>query len=141
MTTLHLGVVDVPYASKSRKTTGDVAEILEAKYGIMGKFWTTHGQDYIDDLVMGSVQALEASLNGQPVSVDRRSVLSRMQYDFRRFISSREVERVGIRGVPTQAALHGVSHRRKHAYSRGNPRRPSFRDTGLYEASFRAWMD
>lgn len=147
MTTLHLGVVDVPYASKSRKTTGDVAGYLEKKYGIIRAFWARHGQDYIDGLVMGSVQAMEESLSGRIARTDTRSVLSKMQHDFRRFISSKEVESA-VRDVgpmrfpvPTLAALHGVSHRFKNPYAKGHPRRPSFRDTGLYEASFRAWMD
>ena len=147
MTTLHLGVTDVPYASKSRKTTGDVAEILEGRYGIMQAFWARHGQDYIDGLVMGSMQAMEASLSGKSMKADTRSVLSQMQHDFRTFISSREAESA-VRGVgpmkfpvPTLAALAGVSHRYKHPYAKGHGRRPSFRDTGLYEASMRAWID
>lgn len=147
MTTLHLGVADVPYASKSRKTTGDVAEILEGRYGIMQAFWARHGQDYVDGLVMDSMQAMEASLSGKSMKADTRSVLSQMQHDFRTFISSREAESA-VRGVgpmrfpvPTLAALRGVSHRYKHPYAKGHGRRPSFRDTGLYEASFRAWID
>ena len=140
MTTLHLGVVDVSYGGKKPKTTGDVAEILEEKYHVMAKFWQVHGDDYIDDLVMGSVQALEASMTGRAVRTDVRTTLSKMQHGFRTFISSREVERVGITKVPTQAALRGVNHRRAHPYAKRNPRRPSFRDTGLYMASFRAWM-
>lgn len=144
---LHLGVVDVPYqVGRNGKTTGDVADILEGRYGIMQAFWREKGSDYIDELVMGSVQAMEAAATGRPQRLDVRSVLSRMQGDFRRFISSREVERA-VHGVgplrfpvPTQAALKGVSHRRAHPYAKRNPRRPSFRDTGLYMASFRAWV-
>lgn len=140
MTTLHLGVVDVSYGGRKPKTTGDVAEILEGKYSIMQRFWNRHGQDYIDDLVMGSVQAMEAAMTGRSARSDVRTTLSKMQHGFRDFISSREAERVGIRGVPTAAALRGVSHRRAHPYAKHNPRRPSFRDTGLYMASFRAWI-
>lgn len=141
MTTLHLGVADVPYQiGRNGKTTGDVAEILEAKYHVMERFWNRHGPDFVDGLVAGQVQAMEAAITGRPVTVDTRSVLSEMQHEFRRFISTREVERVGIKGVPTQAALKGVSHRRKHPYAGRNPRRPSFRDSGLYMASFRAWI-
>lgn len=143
MTILHLGVVDVPYqVGKNAKTTGDVADILERKYKIMTKFWQAHGQDYIDALVQGSVQAMEQTITGRrPARSDVRTTLSQMQHGFRQFISTREVERVGIKGVPTQAALRGVSHRRRHPYARSNPRRPSFRDTGQYMASFRAWID
>jgi hypothetical protein len=148
MTTLHLGVTVVPYQiGRNRQDTGGVADILEARYGIMQAFWNKHGQEYIDGLVMGSVEAMEAQLTGRSVRVDRRTVLSKMQGDFRRFISQREVENA-VRDVgplrfpvPTQAAIKGISHRRAHPYAKRNPRRPSFRDTGLYEASFRAWVD
>lgn len=141
MTTLHLGVLDVPYARKGGKTTGDVAEILEAKYGIICAFWQRNRQDYLDALVGGSVEALEAKLQGRSPRGSTKSTLERMRHDFRVFISQRQVEQVGLRGVPTEAALKGISHRFKHPYARRNPRRPSFRDTGLYEASFRAWID
>lgn len=142
MTTLHLGVLDVPYQTgRNAKSTGDVAEILETKYGIIQAFWRAHGQDYVDDLVMGSVQAMEAAVSGRAMTSDPRTTLGEIGHGFRQFISSREAERVGLRNVPTEAALRGISHRRRHPYARRNPRRPSFRDTGLYMASFRAWMD
>ena len=141
MTTLHLGVIDVPYqVGRNGKTTGDVAEILEAKYHLMEKFWNRHGPDFVDGLVAGQVQSMEAAIDGRPVRVDTRSVLSDLQHEFRRFISSQEAERVGIKGAPTKAAIKGISHRRRHPYARSNPRRPSFRDTGLYMASMRAWI-
>ena len=41
---LHLGVIDVPYATEGT-TTGDVAEILEAKYDVMGNFDALHHAD------------------------------------------------------------------------------------------------
>jgi hypothetical protein len=52
-----------------------------------------------------------------------------------------EIESMGLRGVPTKAALKGINHRLRHPYRKSNPRRPSFVDTGLYVASFRAWME
>ncbi|WP_407258081.1 hypothetical protein [Klebsiella quasipneumoniae] len=39
---LHLGVEDIPYESES-VTTGDVAEFLEDKYGIMAHFFWLYG--------------------------------------------------------------------------------------------------
>jgi hypothetical protein len=141
MTTLHLGVLDVPYARAKGKTTGDVAEILEARYGIMRAFWQRNRQAYLDALVGGSVEDLEARLQGRSARANPKSTLEKMRHDFRVFISQRQVEQVGLKGVPTEAALKGVSHRLKHPYAKRNPRRPSFRDTGLYEASFRAWID
>lgn len=143
---LHLGVMDIPYqVGRKGSTTGKVADILEGRYGIMQAFWNTHGDKYLNSLVIGSVQAMEAAVTGRPQRVSAKTTLSKMQGDFRRFISSREVEKA-VRAVgpmrfpvPTLAALKGVSHRKKHPYAKG-PRRPSFRDTGLYMASFRAWI-
>jgi len=89
----------------------------------------------------GVLRAVELVMMGRRGADPYARAMSDLQHRFRRFISSREVERVGIPGVPTQAALRGVNHRLKHPYRKSNPRRPSFRDTGLYEASFRAWID
>jgi hypothetical protein len=142
--TLHLGVLVQPYRSSTAKagslTTVDVAEILEAKYGVMEAFYRVH-----KDVVMGAVArsmegALESLLMGRRVDT-WGSATQLIQSEFRRFISSREAEKVGIPGTPTKAALRGVNHRLKHPYAKRNARRPSFRDTGLYMASFRAWVD
>jgi hypothetical protein len=142
--TLHLGVLVQPYRSSTAKaaalTTADVAEILEAKYELMGTFYRVH-----QDVVMGAVArsmegALESLMMGRRVDT-WGSATQVIQSEFRRFISSREAEKVGIPGTPTKAALRGVNHRLKHPYAKRNARRPSFRDTGLYMASFRAWVD
>lgn len=138
MTTLHFGVIDQPYPRENR-TTGEVAEILEAKYHIMEIFYRRYATkigDQIDNSMMG---ALESLLMGQ--SVDPWGPAAQaIQQQFRDFISSREVESMGIPGTPTYAALMGYSRRRKHPHARG-PRRPSFRDSGLYMGSFRVWVD
>ena len=36
---LHLGVIDMPYVEQAGQTTGDVAESLERRYGVMGHFY------------------------------------------------------------------------------------------------------
>lgn len=143
--TLHLGVIEQPYRSRSGKsgalTTGDVAEILEHNYGVMGAFVRVHGDDVIgkalEDSLAGAIEALAA---GQAVDPWGRG-MQRIGAAFREFISSGEAERVGIPGTPTAAALRGVNHRLAHPYRMRNKRRPSFRDTGLYMASMRAWID
>jgi hypothetical protein len=142
--TLHLGILDQPYRTPGKKagamTTGDVAEILEAKYKILENFWRVHGQDCAGDLEVSLGGAMESLLMGRavdPWGSAGQAIAQRM----RDFISSREVETVGIPGTPTKAALMGVSHRRKHPYRKSNPQRPSFRDTGLMTASYRAWVD
>ena len=169
MTKLHLGVVDIPYVdgptkirrhvsrARSRRhdaameggpspsggvTTGDVAGWLENRYHIMELFFETHHQEITALLTEAMAGQLENLLaGGSSVEINPLAGgTEEIENLFRKFLSDREVETLGIPGVPTQAALKGVSARFKSGY---NPkgRRPSFIDTGLYEASFRAWAD
>jgi hypothetical protein len=136
--TLHLGVLVQPYRNNGL-TTADVAEFLESKYGLMEAFYRVHG-----DIVMGAMAkslegSMESLLMGKRVNPWGYATQV-IQREFREFISSREAERVGIPGTPTKAALRGVNHRLKHPYASRNARRPSFIDTGLYQASMRAWV-
>lgn len=141
--TLHLGVLVQPYRAEgkgvSSLTTGDVAEILEEEYSVMGAFFQAHREEIIGAVSRSVEGALESMMMGRRVDT-WGSATQLIQREFRRFISSREAEQVGIPNVPTLAAIRGVNHRLKHPYAKRNPRRPSFRDTGLYMASFRAWV-
>ena len=121
-------------------TTGDVAEILEAKYGVIGAFVIVHESDIAAALEVSLGGAMESLMMGRAVDPWGRG-MQIIQEKFRDFIASKEAEQVGIPGTPTQAALRGVNHRLKHPYRKSNPRRPSFRDTGLYMNSFRGWVD
>lgn len=141
--TLHIGVVEQPYRSTSKKssamTTGDVAQILEAKYGLFTAFYKRYEKRIADGMAVSMQGAFEALMMGH--SIDPWGAgMQQIQRDFRDFISSGEAERVGMTGVPTKAALRGVNHRLAHPYARSNSRRPSFLDTGLLMASGRAWM-
>jgi hypothetical protein len=142
--TLHLGVLVQPYRSTGKNvralTTGDVAQFLEDKYDIMATFWRVRERkigEAIENSFSGALESLVMGQRTDPWGPITQSI----QSQFRDFISSKEAERVGIPGTPTKAALRGVNHRLKHPYASGNPRRPSFRDTGLYMTSFRAWAD
>jgi len=137
--TLHLGTLVQPYRQRGL-TTGDIAEFLEHRYGIMNAFLRVHGDDVMDAVEESLLGALEALAMKQVVDPWGRGMQA-IEREFRDFISSREAERVGIPGTPTKAALRGVSHRLLHPYARSNARRPSFRDTGPYMNSFRAWVD
>jgi len=137
--TLHLGVLVQPYRDKKGLTTYDVARFLEDEYGVMAAFYRVH-----QEVIAGAVEkSLERSMESLLMGAKRVDLLGPatqiIQREFKNFISSRAVESVGIAGIPTKAALRGVSHRRKHPYAKSNPRRPSFRDTGLYLASSRVW--
>lgn len=105
----------------------------------MEVFYRVHGRDVASAIEDSLGGAMESLLMGQQVD-PWGSGMQAIQAAFKKFISTREAERVGIPGTPTHAALMGYSQRRKHPFARG-PRRPSFRDTGLYMASFRAWVD
>jgi hypothetical protein len=162
MPTMHLGVTDIPYSWGQRKaggisaakalqaakrgggtgtgvTTGDVAGYLEARYGVMVAYLQMKERDInatIENSVLG---ALESSAMGKRVGVGQAldSATQVMQEQFKDMLSLRELDGK-IRGVPTLAAMRGVSHRFKRPYVR-RPERPSFIDTGLYQASFRVW--
>lgn len=134
---LHLGVLDVPYADKDSQTTGDVAEIIEAKYGVLGAF-AEHYESQIADIlaesVAGTIESAIAGVDLNPFA----AAMSQIEDKMKQFIVTQEAEQVGLPGVPTQAALQGVNHRFK--FNQG-PRRPSFLDTTLMVASYRAWVD
>lgn len=162
MPKLHLGVTDLPYGSAyaaatargarpprppasppNHITTGDVAEFLEARYGVLEKFVDLHGQEIADALAEAMQDRLEAVLMGGPAQAGGpllpEGTLSDIEQRFRKMLDDRELDG-RVTGVPTGAASRGVSHRLLHPYARRGPR-PSFIDTGLYQSSFRAWVD
>lgn len=167
MTKLVLGVVDVPYAyaqrspaqvrvfryrqrEKSKRrapgtasgiTTGDVAQILEARYGVMSMFVQMHEKD-IDDAAAKAMEGkLENLLMGGAISEELFSEgeLSEIEDAFRKFLDAREMDG-RVPGVPTKASLEGISHRFKHPHAKRGSR-ASFVDTGLYSAAMRAWTE
>lgn len=157
MIRIHFGVTDLPYShgdlgksSTGRQrasTTGDVAEILEGKYGVMEFFWNNHKNEIIDALSDSLSGALETALMGGPVKDLRHGMqagASEVERLFQVMIDSKEMDHK-IDGVPTQASLDGVSHRfkKKRHLNKARQRtiRPSFYDTGLYQSSFRCWGD
>ena len=141
MPTLHLGVIDQPYQT-GRESTGDVAEILEAKYEVMGHFVKKHEQDIANDLENSLEGALENVLLGGPPSSDPfAAATSAIDNRFKKFLSLKEMDALGVPGVPTQASLAGYSKRFKQKQKKGRGPRPSFIDTGLYQASFKSWVD
>ena len=143
MTMLHLGVVDMPYSNAPGATTGDVAGYLENKYHIVEVFWElaiSNGAPLLRHFENALSGELESIMMGKPPGANPfAGGEDAIKVAFSKFLESRQMEALGIPGVPTRAAMEGVSHRFKN---RRNPRgrRPSFVDTGLYESSFRAWF-
>ena len=163
--TLHRGVYDVPYveeesATASRKriaaarkgkqkprgtkapgtvTTADVADILEAHYALFTVYFETHETQIAEWFAESMSNTIDSLIAGAPPTIDPYGeAIQKVIAGFRTFIESREAETRGIPGVPTKAALQGVNHRLKR--KRGE-RRPSFRDTGLMESAFVAWIE
>ncbi len=162
--TLNLGVNDIPYSvrapvqrvakplkgkrAKLRKpakvlsghaTTGDVAQWLENKYGVMGYFFERHEADIVkavEESLAGSIETM--LMGGRSGSDPFAGGMSRIEQAFRQFLDQREMD--GRPGVPTEAAQRGINHRLKRANVRRAPR-PSFIDTGTYSANFRAWVE
>lgn len=147
MTTIHLGILDVPYAERDSdrggkvksgtQTTGDVAQWLEDKYDVMGNFVKAHEKDIADDMAESVAGALETLMTGGPVDADPLAEgMSGIETRFRKFLDDNEIAGMGVEGVPTAASLRGVNHRLK--VKKGTSR-PSFIDTGLYQSTFKAW--
>lgn len=161
--TLHLGVAELPYAthvpesgrrviSRLRKggspetftaapagaeTTGDIASILEAKYHVIEIFYQENQQAIADLVAESMAGALETlMMTGQPTSDPLAQAYADIQKLFKNFILSGAIEKLGYPGIPTKAALEGVQTSLK---LKKGPRRPSFKDTGLYMGSFMSW--
>jgi hypothetical protein len=149
LTKLHFGVLDIPYteapekgskkAASGTQTTGDVATWLEDKYHVLEIFYNQHQEEIVGALENGLAGSLENMMLGAPVNANIFGTAeSEITTLFRKFIESKEMDHLGYPGVPTKASLKGVNHRLK---LKKGPVRPSFRDTGLYEASMRAWVE
>lgn len=142
---LLLGVLDVAYGQRGKSTatpsTGDVAEILESRYHVMEHFWEAHGQEAADALTQAMADFFADRMAGSGANAPSfLAAEADIQTAFVKFIDSKEMDGLGYPGIPTKASLRGVNHRMKHPYAK-RPPRPSFRDTGLYEASFRAQVE
>ena len=132
---LHLGAIDIPYG-EGEATTGEVAAILEGKYRIMQTFFDRHGEDIAQLMSNDLAAGLENIMAGVPLPSDPfAESMSQVHHLFVAFLDNAEMD--GVAGVPTARALHGISRRFKS--KRGDPR-PSFIDTGLFQASMRAWV-
>jgi len=130
-------------APSNHQTTGGVAEILENRYHVMEVFAEETGLDLIAKSVERAIDnSIRDLFSGSPVHGTGASpaadAFAEIEEAFRIFIDQKEMD--GLQpGVPTAAALAGVNHRLLHPYAKGNPPRPSFRDTGAYQASMKAW--
>lgn len=154
MPTLHLGVIDQPYSqrpttrrrkkSAGQVTTGDVAGFLENRYHVMEVFARQHEAEVAGALEGALAASLENLLMGAPPSgnpfAEGEGKIDDM---FRRFLDTEEMAKLGFPGVPTQAALDRRSGKKRSArFKRARPGTGvSFIDSGLYESSFKSWVE
>jgi hypothetical protein len=153
---VNLGFEALPYTTKSSrtrrvlgrgvrihrgygagKTSVDVAKELEEKYKLVETFWNLIEDATIEQLEEAFVDDVEEVMQMQALS--KRGIsdefTDKIEDQFKRYLDQEE------HGIKTLAASRGVSHLLPRPYSRSNPPRPSFIDTGLYRGSFRAWVE
>jgi hypothetical protein len=132
-----LGVLDIP--EPQGNTTFGVGKILEDKYGLFSAFVENNDQFIADAIAEDAAASLETFLlSGQLPDEMLPEASGKISQRMKEFLSLQEVEKLGLPGVPTKSALQGRSIRLKQ--KRG-PRRPSFIDSGVLEASLKAWID
>ncbi|MHB1310543.1 MAG: hypothetical protein ACYC3L_00905 [Gemmatimonadaceae bacterium] len=140
---LVLGVLDVAYSdagSSGATTTGDVAKILEDRYHVMETFYESRRQqvgEWLADSVADAIDGLVKGRNVKPTFDAEQKI----EASFRAYLSANEWSGIVPLTQQITAAQMGVSHRKKHPYASKNKERPAFIDTGLYQASFRAWIE
>lgn len=136
---LHLGMIDIPYAVGD-KTTVEVAEILEAKYGIFKVYAGLHMQFFADELANSLAGEIETLfLGGKPSTDPFLTGTSAIDQSFRDWLDKDGPRQAGIPGTPTLASKSGTNHRFKSKKQR--KKRVSFIDTGLYQGNFKSWVD
>jgi hypothetical protein len=125
------------------KSTGQVSKELEERYKIVEEFWNLEEGNFVELLEETFAEDLEEVMQKKLTKRTRGISVKetdQIEQKFRQNLSSRRYDGL-ISGVPTLAAQRGVSHMRPQPYSRKNPPRPSFIDTGMYQRSFRAWVE
>lgn len=140
---LVLGVKDVAYSDpddKSITTTGEVAGLLEAQYGVMQTFYDLHKDEITEDIIKRLNSQLENMLQGSPHGRSHIR-MEGVEHQFRTYLSKDEWQKTTGRTI--EAARLGMSVRFKNKRNTKNKRsaRPAFIDSGLYRRAFRADLE
>lgn len=135
---LVLGVIDYPYVDEGGVTTGDVADYIERRYGLLQAFIREKGDKVSDAVAKRITGDLDRIYNGQAPTDLTTAKFDDIAAMMRDFVTTGEAERCGIPGTPTGAAKRRRSLRFKKKKS-GGPR-PSFDDTGAMVDSYAAWI-
>jgi hypothetical protein len=153
---LMLGFESLPYTVKSSrtraklgkgvriakgygegKTSAEVAKELEEGYNLVDTFYLGVEDELSFALEEFYGEAIEdvMMMEKPPKKIPSNELTKKIEEEFRQYLQKEE------HGIHTLAAKRGVSHLLPQPYSRKNPPRPSFIDTGLYMKSFRAWFE
>jgi hypothetical protein len=163
---LHFGFINTPYTratiarpftsaklkergklkrgSSKAMTAVKVAGILEAKYNVVEMFNEIYEEEISNILHEGFKEVAERIITergGQTRSSMKnlmKPATRQIENMFRQFLDHEEMNGM-IEGVPTDAAKGGKLHGRGKVTRRGI-QRASFVNTGIYKASFRAWV-
>jgi hypothetical protein len=162
---LVFGVTVANYP-RGNKTTGDVAQLLEDKYHVMGTFAQLYEGNICAMLESSVARALETQLRGVPLATAPfEGACEKIDNLFRQAIDVKAYDGL-IEGVPTEASIQGVrSHLKnnpnntefkwvidkktgKRKLRRRNKKkrlermnRASFFDTGQYTRNFKSWVE
>lgn len=130
----------VPPNAGGGVTTGDVADRLERRYHLFQTFVTLYQSHIVGDIDASFMAALDTARirRGRGADHALAAAAADIEDRFKTALSARAFDG-RIAGVPTRAAMRGVSHRFRNPYAPRGPR-PSFVDTGLFSASMRAWF-
>jgi hypothetical protein len=124
-------------------TAEDIGAILEDKYHILDVFWKLHQKDVLAVLRETILSRIKRMLTGRSTISDRtftgvaKPAFKDIEKAFRNFLDKKEMDALGIPGVPTKASLIGTTGGK---FKTLRPGRPSFVATGIYRASFRVWI-
>jgi hypothetical protein len=156
---LNLGVHKVSYGARGSRGamgTARLARILEGRYGVMRAFYENN-KPMIAGLVTRSLKGslINVALGQPGPIVISNMATSSIDNAFKQSITTYKYDHWIGRGppfpVPTIASLLGISHRtaspkaargkkNRKTGKRERVKRPSFRDTGLYQAQFVSWI-
>lgn len=159
---IHMGFINTPYTAENKiapisaarseaarirqrsfsktMTAKKVANILEAKYGIVDVFNEVYEEE-ITSLVHENFKQVAEKVLARKGETTRlmkdlmKPSSKKIEQMFKQFLDMEEMNGL-VPGVPTKAS-HGKLRKR----GRTIRPYPSFERTGIYKASFRCWID
>ncbi len=139
---LNLGVKNVAYSdpdAKGTTTTGEVAEILESEYHVMGVFYELHRKEITEAVVSELQDRLDSFLEGNLRKTQNMPV-GGLESAFRDYLAQDEWQKTTGHAIAVAQAGMSARFKDKRNTKKKRGARPAFVDSGLYRRSFRAWI-